>query len=160
MINYQQSKFDCALTTMAASASGSAPGFSAAFAERLRAGAPPKASTLAGAFEALEKHLTTTKGYSRAANGIGPYSYKWPLPDELRSSPERVEILKSIASALGKQGYLQLNEHPCTAGRFSFECSDPTHMCNCWGDPCPVVYNNLSTCRALHLCSAKKFSAE
>ena len=138
-----------------------ASGFSPAFAALLRQGAPPRidASTQEGAFKALQAHLEETVSYSRTKSGA--FKYTWPIPPDLRSSPRRLEILNSIASALIKLGYKQSYSIGLEAGLFSFECSVPGHQCNfgCQKDgSCPVSFDNLNGCHALHLCSATKFS--
>lgn len=160
MINYQQSKFDFALPTMAASASG----FSDDFAAVLKEGAPAPtridASTKEGAFKALEHFLKNTEGDPWVPH-VGPYLYKWKLPDELCSSPDRVAILSSIALALNKLNYKQSDSYGAVkAGFFCFECSNPTHKCDAMCNGCTSLYTNafLGYCHTFYLCSATKFS--
>jgi hypothetical protein len=160
LINYKQSKFDCALTTMAASASASesasATGFSDGFAAllqkgapldfaaALKQGAPPKFTaalkqrapseeeTLKSALQALEKSFTETKCYWDTPSG--PFTHIWEIPEELRNSKDFVEILESIAHTLIKLGYKQkLTYYVGTkAGFFCFVCNDSKHQCNRW----------------------------
>ena len=159
MISYKQRKFDFASPTMAASA----PGFSPAFAAVLKEGVSTRidASTQEGAFKALEHFLKNTEGDPLTPN-VGPFLYTWVIPGELRSSPDRVAILSSIALALNKLNYQQSDSYVAVrnAGFFCFECSNPTHKCDSMCNGCTSLYTNafLGYCHTFYLCSATKFS--